>query len=173
MQSAAYAAFYTQRKEAKATPTGTPANPTQLIDLTGASSPGGSIMQNINLALAGQVYHFSLDNYRYRNFSGQSFRVTITDLVTSATIVTQTFATTQGILQTAGFNFTATHSPIRVTLLALSGSDTNSGWIENVSVTLVPEAATWGALGGPYSLGQIRQRWRTSRPGAGPTVPAD
>ena len=173
LQSAAYATFYTQRTEANGTPTGTPADPTQLIDLTGASSSGGMIMQNINSALAGQVYHFSLDNYRYGNFSGPSFRVTITDLVTSATIVTQTFATTQGVLQTVGFNFTATHSQIRVTIQDISGSDTNSGWIDNVSVTLVPEAATWGALGGLLSLGLIWQRWRTSRAGAERTAPAD
>src|SRR5450432_3913276 len=64
LQSATYATFYTQRTEANGTPTGTPADPTQLIDLTGANSSGGSIMQNINSALAGQLYHFSLDNYR-------------------------------------------------------------------------------------------------------------
>ncbi len=157
LQSAAYATFYTQRTEANATSTGTPANPTQ----------------NIKSAIAGHVYHCSLDNYRYGNFSGQSFRVTITDLVTSTTIVTQTFATTQWVLQTVGFNFIASHSQIRVTIQDISGSDTNSGWIDNGSVPLVPEAATWGALGGLLSLGLIWHQWRTSRAGAGRTAPAD
>ena len=166
LQSAAYAAFYTQRTEANGTPTGSPADPTQLIDLTGASNSGGMIMQNINSALAGQLYHFSLDNYRYGNFAGQSFRVTITNIVSGTTIATQTFATTQGILQTVGFNFTATNSQIRVTIQDISGSDTNSGWIDNVSVTLVPEAATWGALGGLLSLGLVWRRWRAARASA-------
>lgn len=160
LQSVAYATFYTQRTEANGTPTGTPADPTQLIDLTGASNSGGMIMQNINSALTGQLYHFSIDNYRYGNFAGPSFRVTITNIVSGATIATQTFATTQGILQTVGFNFIATNAQIRVTIQDISGGDTNSGWIDNVSVTLVPEAATWGALGGLLSLGLVWHRWR-------------
>ena len=70
LQSADYATFYTQRTKANQTPTGTPANPTQLIDLTGGAFFGGMIMQNINSAITGKFYHFSLDNYRYGNYSG-------------------------------------------------------------------------------------------------------
>lgn len=173
LQSAAYATTYTQITQANQTPTGTPANPTQLIDLTGASSSGGMIMQNINSALAGQLYHFSLDNYRYGNFAGQSFRVTITNIVSGVTIATQTFATTQGILQTVGFNFVATNAQIRVTIQDISGGDTNSAWIDNVSVTLVPEAATWGALGGLLSLGLVWRRWRATRNLASHSRPTD
>ena len=110
LQRAAYATFYTQRTQVNGSVRGTPADPTQLIDLTGASNSGGMIMQNINSALAGQPYHFSLDIYRYGNFRGQASRVTITNGVTSATIATQTFSTTQGVLQTVGFDFTATNS---------------------------------------------------------------
>ena len=166
LQSAACATFYTQRTQATGNVSGTPADPTQLIDLTGASNSGGVIMQNINSALAGQLYHFSLDNYRYGNFSGQSFRVTITDLGSNRTIVTQTLATTQGVLQTVGFNFTATNSQIRVTIHDIGGSDTNAGWIDNVSVTLVPEAATWGALGGLLSLELVWRRQLAARASA-------
>ncbi len=59
LQSAAYATTYTQITQANQTPTGFPMNPTQEIDLTGANSFGGMIMQDINSALSGQTYHFS------------------------------------------------------------------------------------------------------------------
>src|SRR5476651_321055 len=55
LQSATYATFYTQRTEANQNPTVAPADPTQLIDLTGASSSGGIIMQDISSALSGQT----------------------------------------------------------------------------------------------------------------------
>lgn len=98
--------------------------------------------------------------------NGQSFQVSILNGVTLATIFSQTFATPQGVLTKVGFNFTATNSQIRVVIQDISGADTNSGWVDNVSITLVPEAGTWGALGGALALGLVGLRWRAQRAAA-------
>ena len=166
LQSVDYAIYYTQRTEADSNPTGNPLNPTQLIDLTGASSSGGMIMQDINSALSGQTYHFSLDNYRYGNFSGLAFEVSIFNVAIPGSpvlIVSQSFSTPQGALTHVGFDFVATDSNIRVVIQDISGSDTNAGWVDNASIVLVPEAATWGALGGLLGLGLMCRRWRATR----------
>jgi hypothetical protein len=172
LQSATYATFYTQRTEANQNPTGTPADPTQLIDLTGASSSGGVIMQDISSALSGQTYHFSIDNYRYGNFTGLAFEVSIFNIAIPGSpvlIFSQSFSTPQGILANVGFNFLATSSDLRVVIQDISGSDTNAGWVDNASIVLVPEAATWGALGGVLALALMWRRWRAARrTGSGP-----
>ncbi len=166
LQSVAYATMYTQITQANQTPTGFPMNPSQEIDLTGASSSGGMIMQDINSAISGRTYHFSIDNYRYGNFAGQAFRVSIFNIAVPASpvlIISQTFSTPQGILTNVGFNFVATNANIRVVIQDISGSDTNAGWVDNASIVLVPEAASWGAVGGAIALGLIVRRWRATR----------
>ena len=166
MQSVDYAIFYTQRTQANPNPTGNPLNPSQLIDLTGASASGGMIMQDISSAISGQTYHFSIDNYRYGNFAGLAFQVSIFNIAIPGSpvlIASQSFSTAQGALVNVGFNFVATDPNIRVVIQDISGSDTNAGWVDNASIVLVPEAATWGALGGALGLGLLWRRWRASR----------
>jgi hypothetical protein len=164
LQSVAYATMYTQITQANPTPTGFPMNPSQEIDLTGASNSGGMIMQDISSALSGQTYRFSIDNYRYGNFAGQAFRVSIFNIGGPPVLIaTQTFSTPQGILTNVGFNFVATNANLRVVIQDISGSDTNAGWVDNASIVLVPEAAAWGALGGALGLGLMWHRWRARR----------
>jgi hypothetical protein len=166
LQSVAYATTFTQITQANQTPTGFPANPSQEIDLTGASASGGMIMQDISSALSGQTYHFSIDNYRYGNFSGLAFQVSIFNIAIPGSpvlIASQTFATPQGVLTNVGFNFVATNANIRVVIQDISGSDTNAGWVDNASIVLVPETATWGAIGGVFALGLMWRRWRAAR----------
>ncbi len=166
LQSMDYAIYYTQRTQANPNPTGNPLNPTQLIDLTGASSAGGMIMQDIHSAISGQTYHFSIDNYRYGNFAGLAFQVSIFNIANPGSpvlIASQSFSTPQGALTNVGFNFVATNANIRVVIRDISGSDTNAGWVDNASIVLVPEAATWGTLGGALGLGLLWRRWRATR----------
>ncbi len=62
-----------------------------------------------------------------------------------------------------GFNFVATDANIRVVIQDISGSDTNAGWVDNASIVLVPEAGTWGALGGLLAAGLLWRRWNATR----------
>ena len=122
-----------------------PGNGSQFMDLTGNSGNAG-VQSDAFATVIGQTYEISFDSYNGSlvypgapQYLGDAFSVQ----ATGGSLVIFTGA------QNASLNtvvlhylFTATSTSSSVTFMDLSGYDSNAGWIDNVSLSAVPEPTT-------------------------------
>jgi hypothetical protein len=126
-----------------------PGNITQFMDLTG-NTGGGGVLSAPFITTVGQTYAISFNSYNGSlvypgvQYLGSAFSVQ----ATSGLLVTYTGA--QNLLPNTvlTYVFTANNASSTVTFMDTSGFDSNAGWIDNVSLTAVPETTTMiaGAL---------------------------
>lgn len=134
-----------------------PGNPTQYMDLTGYSGGAGIQSDAFNTSI-GQTYELTLDAYNGSlTFPGAYNGVAFTLQATGALL--SSYSLDPGTGQHFTYDFTATATATTLTFMDASGFDSNAGWIDNVSVTAVPEPATillvalgLGFVGGSWSF---------------------
>jgi hypothetical protein len=128
-----------------------PGNTSQFMDLTGNTGSAGVLSDPI-ATIAGQTYQVTFDAlngslvYPGINYTGPAF-----SLQASGGPLANYSALTDvpaGVPQALTYSFTAVSTSTTLTFLDTSGFDSNAGWIDNVSLALVPEPPTMiaGAL---------------------------
>ena len=145
------------------------ADSTQLIDLTGQTAGGGSIAQTLT-TVAGRSYRVTVDNYNYgvQNASaitgGKAFSIQATGSAATG------YFTAYRTETTVSYDFVATGANTTLTLKDLSGFDSNAGWIDNVTLAVVPEFTHWAvfaAFGLIAFATELRCRRRGPQTGCG------
>ena len=158
LYSSAYAAQYTGG-----------VNATQLVDLTGNTSSGGTISQSI-ATVAGASYRLTLDNYNYGQMNastipgGKAFSIQ----ALSGSNTAGSYFTPYRTLTTVTYDFVATGSSTTLAIKDQSGGfDSNAAWIDNVTINLVPEFSHWSLFAGfgllVFGSPTWRRAWRLTR----------
>jgi hypothetical protein len=141
-----------------------PGNTSQFIDLTG--NTGGAGVQSAAFStLVGQTYQIAFDAFNGSLvYPGTAWTGPAFSLQASGSSIANYNGLTDlpaGVSKVLTYSFTAASTSTALTFMDTSGFDSNAGWIDNVTIQVVPEPATttiFGALLVPFGVKLLRIR---------------
>lgn len=140
-----------------------PGNTSQFMDLTG-NTGGAGIQSDPFATTIGQTYQITFDAFNGSLiFPGTAYTGLALSVQASGSAVVNYDGTTDlpaGVPEVLTYSFTANATSTTLTFLDLSQMDSNAGWIDNITITSVPEPSTtiiFGALLVPFCVRLARK----------------
>lgn len=139
-----------------------PGDASQFMDLTG-NTGGAGIQSDAFSTVAGQTYLIAFDAFNGSLVSpGTAWTGPALSLQASGSAIANFNGLTDlpaGVPEVLTYSFTAASASTTLTFLETSGFDSNASWIDNITITAVPEPTTAAMLVvGFCALGLARRR---------------